>query len=89
MFFTKTDVMNAAYDAIEFAENTLKIAYQKRNAALLKHADLLVQVRSGKAKELIETIDQSITDIVELHTDIKNVEAHLVLLKMQVKEAEC
>lgn len=91
MLSTRKMVVGVAENALEIADEALTAAYVRREELLLKHADMLVEmketVKAGKST-LANAIKISdiVDEIVDIHTKIKEVEKYSEMLRHNLDE---
>lgn len=87
MLSTRKMVVGVAENALEIADEALTVAYVRREELLLKHADLLVELKETmKAGKSSIKLSDSEDDIVEIHTKIKEVEKYSEMLRHNLDE---
>lgn len=92
MLSTRKMVVGVAENALEIADEALTVAYVRREELLLKHADLLVELKetmkAGKSSSTAIAIklSDSEDEIVEIHTKIKEVEKYSEMLRHNLDE---
>lgn len=91
MLSTRKMVVGVAENALEIADEALIVAYVQREELLLKHADMLVElkeaIKAGKSTLAIAIkLSDSEDEIVEIHTKIKEVEKYSEMLRHNLDE---
>ncbi len=91
MLSTRKMIVGVAENALELADEALTVAYVRREELLLKHADLLAEmketVKAGKSTLAIAIkLAGSEDEIVDIHTKIKEVEKHYEMLRHNLDE---
>lgn len=91
MLSTRKMVVGVAENALEMADEALTVAYVRREDLLLKHADMLVElkeaIKAGKRSTAIALkLSDSEDEIVEIHTKIKEVEKYSEMLRHNLDE---
>ena len=91
MLSTRKMVVGVAENALEIADDALTAAYVRREDLLLKHADLLVElkeaIKAGKSSTAIAVkLSDSEDEIVDIHTKIKEVEKYSEMLRHNLDE---
>lgn len=91
MLSTRKMVVGVAENALELADEALTVAYVRREELLLKHADLLAEMKetakAGKSTLAIAIkLAGSEDEIVDIHTKIKEVEKHYEMLRHNLDE---
>ena len=91
MLSTRKMVVGVAENALEIADEALTVAYVQREELLLKHADMLVElkeaIKAGKSSTPIAIkLSDSEDEIVDIHTKIKEVEKYSEMLRHNLDE---